>query len=199
MIRVNLIGTSRKKSAKARSSVAIPTNIMPLVLVLIVVAAAAGGYLWYSKLDAQVNELTSKIATLQAQKASLDAVIKTNQIYETRKKSLESRIKIIEGLKRNQVNPILAMDVLSDAVQKTQYVWLSQLDQNNAVLSMSGVGTSLNAIADFYANLESTGYFHSLDLANATDAAGNFTFSLKCEFKAPAPKPAAPADAKGGN
>jgi len=63
---------------------------------------------------------------------------------------------------------------------------------------MSGTGTSLNAIADFYANLENTGFFHSLDLANATDAAGNFTFSLKCEFKAPGPQAETPA-AAGGN
>jgi len=199
MIKVNLIGASRKKTAKARSSIAVPANVMPAVLVFIVVAAGATGYLWYSSLAKQTSDLDSKISALQAQKTSLDTVIKQDQIYESRKKALESRIKVIEGLKRNQVNPILALDVLSDAIGKTQYVWLSQLDQNNAILSMSGVGTSLNAIADFYANLENTGYFHSLDLANATDAAGNFTFSLKCEFKAPAPKTDAPAAASGGN
>lgn len=199
MIKVNLVGTSRKKATKSRSSIAIPSNVMPLVLTLIVAAAAAGGYLWYSKLDSESKDLTSKITALQQQKAQLDAVIKTNQIYENRKKALDSRIKIIEGLKRNQVNPILAMDVLSEAIEKTQFVWLSQLNQNNAVLDMAGVGTSLNSIADFYSNLESTGYFHSIELANATDAAGNFTFSLKCEFKAPPPKPETPAAVNGGN
>ena len=198
MIKVNLIGSSRKKAVKARSSIAIPTNVMPLVLTAIVAASGVGGYLWYSRLAAQTADLNSKISALQAQKASLDAVIKQNQIYESRKKALEARIKIIEGLKRNQVNPILAMDMLSEAVVRTQFVWLSQLEQNNAVLSMTGVGTSLNAIADFYANLENTGYFHNLDLANATDAAGNFTFSLKCEFKAPAPRTDTPA-AGGAN
>ena len=43
-------------------------------------------------------DLNAKIAALQAQKASLDAVIKQDQIYENRKKALESRIKIIESL-----------------------------------------------------------------------------------------------------
>src|SRR5215471_1120381 len=199
MIKVNLIGSSRKKTAKTRASIAIPSNVMPLVLLLIFVAAAAGGFLWYYKLDSESKDLATKITTLQQQKARLDAVIKTDQVFETRKKSFENRIKIIEGLKRNQVNPILAMDVLSEAIEKTQYVWLSQLNQNNAVLDMSGVGTSLNAIADFFSNLENTGYFHSIELANATDAAGNFTFSLKCEFKAPAPKQETPAAVNGGN
>jgi Tfp pilus assembly protein PilN len=198
MIKVNLVGASRKKTTKAKSSITLPTNAMPAVLGLIVLASAAGGYFWYASLASQTRDLDSKISALQAQKASLDAVIKQNQIYEGRKKALESRIKIIEALKRNQVNPVLAMDVLSDAIEKTQYVWLSQLEQKDAVLSMSGVGTSLNAISDFYTNLENTGYFHSLDLANATESSGNFTFSLKCEFKQPASKAASGA-ASGGN
>lgn len=199
MIKVNLVGTSRKKTIRTRSSVAVPANAMPIVLGLIVAATAVSGYLWYAKLVAQTKDLDSRISALQAEKASLDAVIKQNQIYETRKKTLESRIKVIEALKRNQVNPVLAMDVLSQAIEKTQYVWLSQLDQKDAVLSMSGTGTSLNAIADFYSNLENTGYFRSLDLANASDSSGNFIFSLKCEFRAPGPKTDPGGAVNGGN
>ena len=63
---------------------------------------------------------------------------------------LENRVNIIEGLQKNQVSPVVALDQLAQAVHKTQYVWLSTLDQNNAVFNMSGMGTSLNAIADFY-------------------------------------------------
>jgi len=197
MIRVNLIGSSRKKPARAGMKIAMPTSFVPFLLLMIVAGAVAGGYFWYSSLAANISSLDARIASLQKEKQTLDAVIKENQIYEGRKKSLETRIKIVETLKKNKVNPILAMDVLSDAVEKTQFVWLSQLDQNNAVLSMSGAGTSLNAIADFYSNLQNSGYFQALDLANATDASGMFTFSLKCEFKPPQPKPA--ASAPGGN
>jgi Tfp pilus assembly protein PilN len=187
VIKVNLIGESRKKSngSAARFTIAMPKSAMPLVLGLVVAGSALGGYLWYSSLSGSLAELDSQIASAQAQKAALDAVIKQDQVYETRKKTLETRIKVVEGLKRNQVNPVLAMDVLSEAIDRTQYVWLSNLDQNNATLSMSGTGTSLNAIADFVANLERSGYFRNPDLANATDSAGNFVFSLKCEFAPP--------------
>jgi Tfp pilus assembly protein PilN len=201
MIKVNLVGASRKKAVKksAGPKIAMPTSVVPIVLLLIVVATIAGGYLWYSSLDAKAKQLDADIAAAQALKASLDAVIKTNQVYEGRKKMLESRIQIVEGLKRNKVNPVRALDVLSDAIERTQYVWLSQLDQNSAVLSMAGVGTSLSAISDFVQNLESSGYFRNTDFNNATDAAGNFTFSLKCEFAPPAPAaPAAPAPTPGG-
>ena len=112
-------------------------------------------------------------------------VIQQDKIYETRKKMLENRVKIIEGLQRNQISPVVALDVLSEAVDRTHYVWLTNVDQNNTVFSMNGVGTSLLAIADFYSSLEATGYFHNIDLANAQDSAGNYTFSLKCEFLPP--------------
>ena len=201
MIRVNLIGESRRKSGGPSFKISVPTSAMPLVLALIVLGAAVGGYLWYSNLDNQLKDLDGKIAAATAQKASLDAVIKQDQIYEARKKTLENRIKIVENLKHNQVNPVLAMDVLSDAIERTQYVWLSNLDQNNAILSMSGTGSSLNAIADFVSNLERSGYFKNPDLANATDSAGNFVFSLKCEFAPPTKqdKQASPAATGGAN
>ena len=200
MIKVNLMATSRKKVAKSGgSSVKMPTNVLPLVLLLIFLGTAAGGYLWYSNLMAQSADLDSQIAAAQAQKAALDAVIKENAIYETRKKALENRIAVIEGLKRNQVNPIMALDVLSEAIERTQYVWLQQLDQNNAIISMSGTGTSVNAIADFLTNLENTRHFRNIELANATDAAGNFTFSLRCEFAPPTLAPTPAAATSGGN
>ena len=100
------------------------------------------------------------------------------------------------------MNPIVALDFLSEAVERTKFVWLSQLDQNNAMLSMTGIGTSVNAIADFFTNLENTHYFRNPELAHATDAAGNFTFSLKCEFAPPSNTPAPAADdaaTRGGN
>ena len=207
MIRVNLIGASKKKTARSASTVALPANAIPFVLLLIVLATGAGGYWWYSSLTGTAADLDVKIASALAQKAALDAVVKQDQFYEATKKTLENRIKIIEGLKQNQVSPVVALDVLSDAVERTQFVWLSQLDQNNAILSMTGIGTSLNAIADFQTNLKNTRYFRNIDLANATSAAqGFFTFSLKCEFAPPAMvEPAAPLAApavpaaKGGN
>src|ERR1051326_2272233 len=202
MIRVNLIGPGRKK-AKAGAKFALPATFTPIVLIAIVVGFAAAGYVWYSSLTNQLSDLETRIKQAQAQKAALDKVIQADSIYEARKKALENRVKVIENLQKNQLSPVLALDQLSEAIDRTQFVWLSNLDQNNAILSMSGTGTSLNAIADFYSNLTSTGYFKNIDVANAQDTNGNYRFSLRCEF-AP-PRPAAPtgqatvAETAGGN
>ncbi len=200
MIKVNLIGTSRKK-VKAGLKLALPASATPLVLVLIILGSAGFGYWWYSTVTGESSRLDTEIQAAQARKAQLEVVIKQDQIYETRKKALENRVKIIEGLQRNQVSPVVALDVLSRAIDRTQYVWLSTLDQTNAVFTMSGLSTSLLAIADFYSNLQATGYFKNIDVSNAQDSSGNFTFALKCEFSPPAlPAPSsAPPAPTGGN
>ncbi len=189
MIKVNLAGVNPKKPAVAFAGAGMktsaPLTVTPIILILIILGSAAGGYWWYSSLTGQAANLESKIQQELAEKVRLDAVIKQGEIYEARKKMLERRIKIIEGLQRNQISPVVALDVLSEAVDRTKYVWLSNVDQNNTVFSMNGLGTSLLAIADFYSNLERTGYFRNIDIANAQDSSGNYTFSLKCEFAPP--------------
>jgi Tfp pilus assembly protein PilN len=184
LIRVNLVGGSRKKLSKGAKAAG-PTSLLPILLVLIVIGTAAGGYFWYSSLATQAADLQTKIAQQTAQKAQLEKVIEQDRIYEGRKKELENRIKIIEGLKRNQVSPVVSLDALGDAIDRTQFVWLSNVDQNNTTFSMSGIGTSVNALADFVSNLEGTGYFRNINLQNAQDSAGNFTFSMTCEFSPP--------------
>jgi Tfp pilus assembly protein PilN len=201
MIKVNLVGSTRKKAPKAaRPKIDLPTRFTPILLVLILVGFAGGGYWWWMTLTDQANKLGQDIRGLEARKAALEAVIKQDQIYEARKKVLEARVKIIEGLSKNQVSPVVALDQLAEAVERTQYVWLSSLDQKDAVLSMNGTGTSLNAIADFYTNLNATGYFKNVDLGPSQESGGNFTFSLKCEFSPPRSAPSGtPTPTAGGN
>ena len=197
MIRVNLVGGPKKKAGSGVTTSRAAMNPLPIVLGLIILGAAAGGYYWYSSLAAESADFDAKIAQATAEKARLEAVIEQDRIYESRKKDLENRITIIEGLKRNQVSPVVSLDVLGDAIDRTQYVWLSSLDQSNTTFSMSGIGTSVNALADFVSNLEATGYFHNINLTNAQDSAGNYAFSMTCEF-APPTQPAASAS-RGAN
>jgi Tfp pilus assembly protein PilN len=199
MIKVNLVGTGRKKAIAPRVKISLPTNFTPVLLVLIVLGSAGGGYKWYADLSAEAAGLDQQIKVLEARKAALDAVIKQDQVYESLKKKLESRVKIIERLTTNQLSPVLALDQLAEAVERTHYVWLSSLEQKDVILSMNGTGTSLSAIADFYSNLNGTGYFKNVDLGTSQESSGNFTFSLKCEFAPPRGVASAPQPAAGGN
>jgi Tfp pilus assembly protein PilN len=158
---------------------------MPLLHLIVVVGTAAAGYYWYSDLTSQSANLSRRLGELQEEQKKLDVVIKQNQIYESRKIALEKRIQVIEDLRKNQLSPVVVLDALDEAIDRTRYVWLSSLSQNNATISMAGTGTSVDTLSDFVANLKSTGYFRNINLARFDDARGNYTFSLTCEFSPP--------------
>jgi len=129
--------------------------------------------------------LTSRIGALQEDEKKLDVIIKQNQMFEARKIALEKRIQVIEDLKKNQLSPVVVLDALDEAIDRTRYVWLSNLSQNNTTISMAGTGTSVDTLSDFVANLKSTGYFRNINLVRFDDAKGNYTFSLTCDFSPP--------------
>ena len=73
MIKVNLVGTGRKKE-KVGFKVPMPANFTPVLLIIIVLGAAGGGYWWYWSLSSKLADLDSKKAQAEKQKAALDAV-----------------------------------------------------------------------------------------------------------------------------
>src|SRR5437016_5292154 len=99
MIRVNLSGDPKKSGRNNAASVPIPSRAVPLLLILIVVATGATGFLWYSHLNALTGDMDRQLKQAHTDLDKLSAIIKEDQIYESRKKALEIRIKIIEGLK----------------------------------------------------------------------------------------------------
>jgi Tfp pilus assembly protein PilN len=196
MIRVNLAGTPRKKTGKAAAKAG-PSNVLPIVHLLLMIGTTIAGYLWYSQLTTRSADLAQQISAKEAEMKTLDAVIKQDQIFEARKAELERRIKIIDDLKKRQVSPVVMLDRLVDSVDRTNFVWLTTFTQNNSQVSMVGSATSLEAIAGFYANLQDTGYFHNINLSRFEDSrAGNWAFNLTSDFGPPAP--AKPAE-KGAN
>jgi Tfp pilus assembly protein PilN len=193
MIRVNLAGTPRKKTGKAAAKPAGPSNLLPVIHLLIMVGTTVAGYLWYSQLTARSADLTQQIAAKETEMKALDAVIKQDAIYEARKVELERRIRIIDDLRKSQVSPVVMLERLVDSVDRTRFVWLSTFTQNNSQISMVGTASNLEAIATFYANLQESGYFHNINLQRFEDSRGglNVAFSLTSEFAPPAPpKPA---------
>jgi Tfp pilus assembly protein PilN len=196
MIRVNLADNARGKGAIAAGGGSTASsqrslNLLPLTHLIIVLGAALGGWLWYTNLTGQMETLDASIRAEEDRKRALEAVIKQEQTFQTRKKMLESRLKVVRDLRSNQVSPVVSLDKIADAVNRTNnvernpYVWLNRLEQNNATFNMAGISTSVLGIADFIANLEGTGYFKNIVQFNAQDSAGNYNFTLSCEYAPP--------------
>jgi Tfp pilus assembly protein PilN len=189
MIKVNLIGESKKIAKPVergkRSSGGGGFDVWLLVWVGVFLGSILLGAYWYRSLRAESDDLTDRIEALMAQRDQLQAVIDQDAIYEQRKAALESRVGAIERLQRNQVSPIVSLDMISTAVENTEYVWLSQLGQADTRFTIGGTGTSITAISDFIYSLEETGYFRNIDLLNVQADGTNFQFQLNGQFVSP--------------
>jgi Tfp pilus assembly protein PilN len=190
MIRVNLAGTAKKKVVKAAARAAGPSKSLPMLHLLIMIGAVIGGYLWYSSLSTKTADLTAQIAAKEAEQKKLEDIIRQDAVYEARKVALESRIKIIEGLKDNQVSPVIMLDKLAEVIDNTRFVWLSSFTQNNNSISLAGTATSLDALAAFVGNMQVAGNFQNIEVKNFEDR-GNVAFNMTGDFAPPVvPKPA---------
>src|SRR5262245_247245 len=101
MIKINLGGSSSSSSSQKKTvaktvKASNPTNMMPLLHVVLLLGSAAYGYMWYSELTTKSADLSTNIGTLQEELKKLEAIIKQDQVYEARKIALENRIRVIE-------------------------------------------------------------------------------------------------------
>jgi len=188
MIRVNLMGRAsqpRRGTGRGAKAAGSGTDRLGLLWVLVLLAAVATGYFWWSGLVAEGRQLDADIQAAEARRAELQAVIDQDAAFEGRKAELEQRIAAIEQLQRNRVSPVVSLDMLSRAVEDTRYVWISSLNQTNTTFNLNGTGSSLQAIETFVTNLRATGYFTNINLVRAQQANPNYTFQLAMSFVPP--------------
>jgi Tfp pilus assembly protein PilN len=200
MIRVNLAGTPRKKAGKKAAKAAGAgggSNALPALHLLIMIGTLVGGYFLYSSLTKRTADLDAQIRAKEEEQKKLENVIKENAKYEFRKDELAKRIKVIDDLKNSQLSPVVMLDRLAEAIDKTRFVWLTNFSQANQKITMNGSANSLEALTQFYSNLDNSGYFHNIDLNKFDDAKGNYTFTLNTEFAPPTPAKPVAEDKKG--
>src|SRR4051794_24397224 len=101
MIRINLLGTPRQKKGKrggAANQVSIPSEgPSPLVIVLVVLALAAGAnYMYYRSLNAKHEKIQADIATADAQIKTLSAVKAAYLEKQKQHEALKARFDVID-------------------------------------------------------------------------------------------------------
>src|SRR5438034_2691842 len=129
--------------------------VMPVAGVLMSVGII---YFWEKILVQQDEELSSQIMLAKKEKARQEGMLKENEVFEKRRKLLETRINVIESLKKNQSGPVQVLDVLSDCIQQSEGVWLRELTQKDNLITINGTAMgSPDNIADFLTNLVRVG------------------------------------------
>ena len=153
MIRINLLGIERQKTRKAAVAFD-PAQRVTVACSLILVVTALGIGWWYWTLNETSTRLDADIATAQQEAARLRSLLTEVQNFEQQRTQLQQRVRLIEQLRSGQSIPVQLLDHISRSLP--DMLWLTDLEQQDATLTIQGQSTTLIALSDFVGNLGRT-------------------------------------------
>ena len=186
MIRINLMGVERGRT-KRRLGIELGHKV---TLVCGAIFVAVGALMvWQAlsvrgetvRLDDQLRSVNEELSTMA------DGVDRRNQ-FETQSAELARRVALIEELRSGQGGPVRMLDQVSRSLPEG--VWLSELRQEGADITIQGWATGLTMLSDLVVALEASGYFalpvEIIDSQLESQAAGEVVrFELRAEFMLP--------------
>jgi len=183
MIKINLLGRTKVKAAKAKKISSASNQVLMAVMAIAVVLMSVGIiYFWERILVQQDEEISRQIMLAKKEKARQEGMLRENEVFEKRRKLLEARINVIESLKKNQSGPVQVLDLLSDCIQRSEGVWLKDLVQKGNLITVNGTAMgSPDAVADLITNLTRVGNFKNVNLVNLQELDSKYSFSISFE------------------
>lgn len=203
MIRINLLSVEKPIAATASSGPKFSLNLSekagPMAALFVLAGCAGYVALDYLNLQRQEAALHQELVAAHAEKARLEPILREVERFEAQKKDLQERVNLIEELRQNQVGPVHLLDQISRSMPDR--LWLLDMKQTGADVTLDGKTSTLSSLADFVANLEASGYFAKpVEITNSEEEkakdADLIKFTVKATFEMPgAKKPAAAAPA----
>jgi Tfp pilus assembly protein PilN len=196
MIRINLLGQVRPKSARrpVDTGAALPVVFIGAGLALGVLVLGFFYYTWQK----QLNEENSRIKVLQAQKTDLEQTKLQVEAFEKQKTILQQRVSTIEQLQRDRTGGQELLDMVANTVSRTENLWLTDMTRRGNNLSIDGSSASINAVANFITALKRSGYFQKVEIKESkqdekSTAVQTFNFQITAEISPPPVMQAHPA------
>jgi type IV pilus assembly protein PilN len=201
MIRINLLGVERQKARRAPAfDIA---QRLTLACSLILVVAGVLILWWWWSLKQESARVDAELASAQQEVTRLRSLIGEVSKFEARRAQLRERVQLIEQLRTGQSIPVQLLDQVSRSLP--EMMWLTQMQQDNADVTIDGRSTTLMALSDFVANLGNSDFFKKpIEIVNSqveTTAGGTggaelIRFTVKAQL-AKAPGAGTPAGPPG--
>jgi type IV pilus assembly protein PilN len=194
MIRINLLTVERERSKRRSTGGGLGLQAtqqkITLACSLILVLTGLGVGWWYWSLKLQTDRIEEDIVTSQKETARLRTLIQQVQTNDARRAQLQQRVGLIEELRKGRDGPVRMLDEISRSLP--DMLWLSEIKQQGADLTITGRCTSLTALSDFVDNHKLGGYFKPVEILDSqVDAAPPVAgaaltrFSVKATFVTP--------------
>jgi type IV pilus assembly protein PilN len=194
MIRINLLAAERdrhkRRSAPATTGPQATQQRITLLCSLILVLTGLGIGWWYWSLKVQSDRIEEDIVTSQKETARLRTLIQQVQTNDARRAQLQERVGLIEELRKGREGAVRMLDEISRSLP--DMLWLTEVKQQGADLTITGRCMSLTALSDFVDNLKLGGYFKPVEILDSqvegtppTGVSGLTRFSIKATFVTP--------------
>ncbi len=195
MIRINLLARDRDRAPR-RMAFRPGQHITVASTLILLLAGLFIGW-WYWSLRKDAARMDDELAAAQQEKARLASLIKQVEQFEARKGQLQQRVTLIEQLRKGQSGAVHMLDEVSRSLPDG--LWLTEMKQTGADLTISGRCVVLTSLSDFVGNLEASGWFarpveivdSQAERVPGAGAAGGATtelirFTVKAQFAPPA-------------
>jgi type IV pilus assembly protein PilN len=162
MIRINLLGQTRPKSARrpADTGAALPAVFIGAGVLLGLLFLFYFFHSWQS----QLNDENKRIEKLQAQKTELEQIKQQVEAFDKQRTVLQQRVSTIEKLQRDRTGAQELLDEVSSTVSRAENLWLTSLSKKGTTLSLQGASASINSVANFITALKRSGYFQKVEI-----------------------------------
>lgn len=193
MIRINLLQVERAPSGPSALE-GLAANRIHLIGATIVLAALAGIGWWYMAMQAELAATATAIQQAQAERQRLTTVLAQIKQFEDQRTQLQQRVALIEQLRKGQHSPVTLLDQVSRSLPER--LWLTELKQVGADVTIDGRTTTLTSLSDFIGNLEGSGAFtRPVEILNSEVEKANDTDIVRFQVKATFPLGDMQADA----
>jgi type IV pilus assembly protein PilN len=188
MIRINLLAFKELQAeVSRRREIVVAAVILGSVALLL-----AAAYLYQSS---TLSRLENELAELRSEIQALNLKVKEVGDLQTKIKDFKGKHKIIDELNKKKSGPVLVMESLSSATPAN--LWLTELRESGGGVTMNGLATDNQTIADFMKALASSKYFTSVELVESLESAGSNAslkrFSIKTGVIYRPPDPVQPS------
>lgn len=167
MIRINLLGQTRPKAAKSAVPVEATVQVIFAVVAIGVALAVLG--ITYMQQKKELDQTNAKIASLRAERASLQQIKQEVDRFESEKSVLQQRIDVIETLQKNRTGGQDLLQMVANTVLHSDSVWLTTLNRSGNSIDLQGEAASINAVANFITQLKRSGYFDNVEIKTAAE------------------------------
>lgn len=181
MVYINLLPI---REIKRRARAIQQLSAFAFVLVAVLVLLGMVGFYQAST----AAQLQKDITAMEAEKKRYTAVLDQIKKLEEDKKLIESKIAVINELKKSSALTVRVLDEVAN-LTPTKRVWLNSLNQSGTNLQLNGMALDNQTLAGYMDTLKTSPYISEVNLVSSSQqqfAGSNLkSFTLTCTISVP--------------